>query len=201
VSEPFSIRTRRAVDDELVRLRDAYGEFPVLTVTRLNEPEFFEHGIEYFEEGHRGAAGARIVEDAPADEREIGASDGRILLTREARDPETWILPGGGHEPGESFEETAEREVWEEAGVEIRVTGVWRAVRKRFVHREQPARRGYLLELFFTAEPVGGTPGVHPERWDEGSEEVLEARWFDAVPEDASEVVTEPLATLELGSA
>ena len=184
--DPFSVRSRRAADAELRRLHDDYGEFPVRRVTKRNDPAFFEHGVEYVESGHRGAAGARVVDD-----------DGRILLTREARAPETWILPGGGQEPGESFEETANRELREEAGVDIAVTGVWRADRKRFVHREDPERRGYLLELFFTAEPVGGEAGVYPERWDDGNEEVLEARWFDSVPDDASPVVTDPLAPLE----
>lgn len=186
MADPLSVRSRRAADRELTRLREAYGEFPVRRVTKLNDPEFFEHGVEYVESGHRGAAGARVVDD-----------DGRILLTREARAPETWILPGGGHEPGESFEETARRELWEEAGVDIEPTGVWRVDRKRFLHRENPERRGYLLELFFTAEPVGGEAGTYPERWDGGNEEILEARWFETVPDDASAVVTDPLAPLE----
>ena len=184
---PLSVRSRRDLDAELRRLRAVYGEFPVRRVTACNDPEFFEHGVEYVESGHRGAAGARVTD-----------SEGCILLTREARAPETWILPGGGHEPGESFEETARRELWEEAGVDIDVTGVWRADRKRFVHREEPQRRGYLLELFFTAEAVGGEAGVYPDRWDEGNEEVLDARWFDSVPENAAPVVTEPLAPLEV---
>jgi len=185
MTDPLSVHSRRAVDAELRRLREEYGEFPILDVTRVNDPEFFEHGVDLFETGHRGAGGARVTNDAD-----------EILLTREARAPETWILPGGGHEPGESFAETAKRELREEAGVDVAVTGVWRAVRKRFVHREEPAWRGYLLELFFRAEPVSGEARADPARGD-ADEEVLEARWFDEVPENALPVVTDPRAPPE----
>ena len=179
---PFSLRTRRAVDDRIDRLREQFGSFPVVDVTRLNDPGFFEDGVDLFESGVRGAAGARVTDD-----------DGRLLLLRDDRDPETWVLPGGGHEAGETFPETARREVREEAGVDCEISGVWRAVRKRFVHRERPQRRGYLLELFFTADAVGGEAGVHPDRLEEG-EEVLEVRWFDDVPANAIPVVEDRTA-------
>jgi len=180
---PLSLRTRRAVDKRIRELWEAYGEFPVVDVTRVNEPAFFEDGVELFESGVRGAAGARVTD-----------AEGRVLLIRQARAPETWVLPGGGHEPGESLVETATREVWEEAGVDCDVTGVWRAVRKRFVHRDDPERRGYLLEVFFRAEPVGGEAGIFPERWDGESEEILTVEWLDQIPENAIPVVTDPTA-------
>ena len=183
-SAPLSIRSRRAVDDRLAALRDEYGEFPVLDWTAVNDPGFFDHGVDVFEAGHCGGAGARVTND-----------DGQLLFIREPRLPETWVMPSGGHEAGETFPETARREVWEEAGVDCEITGVWRAVRKRFVHEADPERRGYLLEVFFTAEQVGGEAGTYPERWDESEgEEVLEVRWFDEVPDRAMDVVSDPLA-------
>jgi 8-oxo-dGTP diphosphatase len=193
--DPLGVRTRRAAEDRLEGLREEFGEFPVLQVTRINDPEFFEHGVDYFQAGHRGAAGGRVVDAGSSCRHPCTDDEGRILLIREARAPETWVLPGGGHEPGETFAETAAREVWEEAGVECEITGVWRAVLKRFVHGDEPTRHGYLVEVFFTAESVGGEVGVHPERWDEAAgEEVLEARWFDEVPQNALPVVTDPTA-------
>lgn len=184
MSNPLSLRTRRAAAARLTALRNEFGEFPIVPVTRINDPEFFEHGVQYFEAGHRGAAGARVLDD-----------EGKLLLIREARAPETWVLPGGGHESGETFPETARREVWEEAGVKCEITGVWRAVLKRFVREDDPECRGYLTELVFTAEAVGGEAAVHPDRWDdEAGEVVLEASWFDTVPENAHPVVTDPTA-------
>jgi 8-oxo-dGTP pyrophosphatase MutT (NUDIX family) len=46
-------------------------------------------------------------------------SKGNILLQRRADDGK-WGIPGGAMEPGESYEETAEREVLEETGLTIR---------------------------------------------------------------------------------
>jgi 8-oxo-dGTP pyrophosphatase MutT (NUDIX family) len=47
---------------------------------------------------------------------------GRILMVKQ-RDADGlfWILPGGGVKPGETLEEAAVREVWEEAGARCRI--------------------------------------------------------------------------------
>ncbi|KPN32014.1 ADP-ribose pyrophosphatase [Halolamina pelagica] len=182
MADPLSLRTRRAVDARIHGLRERFGEFPVVDATRRNDPEFFEHGVDLFEAGIRGAAGARVTDD-----------DGRLLLIRDGRNPETWALPAGGHEPGETFPETAEREVWEETGIDCEITGVWRAVRKRFVRRDDPQRRGYLLEVFFTADAAGGAVGVDQDRLDDG-ENVLAAEWFEEVPADAIPVIEDRTA-------
>jgi ADP-ribose pyrophosphatase YjhB (NUDIX family) len=50
-------------------------------------------------------------------------SEGRVLLVRRADDG-NWELPGGRVDIGESASEAVAREVAEEAGVAIRVTGV-----------------------------------------------------------------------------
>jgi len=45
----------------------------------------------------------------------------RLLLLRiedpRARDPCFWMTPGGGIDPGETFEDGAARELWEETGI------------------------------------------------------------------------------------
>jgi len=49
--------------------------------------------------------------------------DGRIVLIRR-KDNELWALPGGGMELGESIEDCAVREVKEETGLDVHLTGL-----------------------------------------------------------------------------
>ena len=58
----------------------------------------------------------------------LGASavivaDGAILLVRRGHEPQLgrWSVPGGKQEPGETLHQTAEREAYEETGLEVRV--------------------------------------------------------------------------------
>lgn len=177
---PISVRSRRVVDERIDALREAFGDFPVHETTRVNDPGFFEEGRGYFEAGGRGGAGARVTDE-----------EGRVLLIRHPERPDTWVLPGGAHEPDETLRETAVREVWEETGVECEVTGVWQATRKRFVRGDDPATRGYLLEVFFRATASGGSVGRHPERWED-HEEILDVDWFAEPPTDAAGFVSDP---------
>lgn len=48
---------------------------------------------------------------------------GRILLVKR-RDNTLWALPGGGHDIGETIEQTAIREVKEETGLDVEITGI-----------------------------------------------------------------------------
>ena len=50
-------------------------------------------------------------------------SQGRLLLVHDA-DSGLWTVPGGIIEPGEAPADTAVREVWEEAGVRVQLTGL-----------------------------------------------------------------------------
>ena len=88
----------------------------------------------------------------------------KILLTKR-EDFETWILPSGGVEDGESLAQAAIRETKEETGLDIELTslvGVY--------SRISNISPGYMV--LFAAKPVGGEI-----KCQEG--ETIAVEWFD----------------------
>lgn len=79
---------------------------------------------------------------------------GRILLARRAVEPRLgyWNLPSGYLEFGESIEEAAVREVREETGLEVALTGF--LISAGAGHRNWPWSS--VTFSFFYARPVGG---------------------------------------------
>ena len=49
--------------------------------------------------------------------------EGRVLLARHS-EADAWVLPGGAIEPGEVPADAAMREMWEETGVVVQLTGI-----------------------------------------------------------------------------
>ena len=92
-----------------------------------------------------------------------------------------WEYPGGLIEPGESFETALKREVYEEAGVQIEITG--------FVGICKNVARN-IVNIDFTARYTGGTLTT--------SEESVQVGWF--TPEQAMEIVTFPLTKKRLAN-
>jgi ADP-ribose pyrophosphatase YjhB (NUDIX family) len=91
---------------------------------------------------------------------------GRILLCRRAIEPryDTWTLPAGFMELGETAAQGAARETLEESGVRIKVGALFTVI--DVPQMEQ-------VHLFYLAEVLG--PELHP------GPESLEARYYDEV--------------------
>ncbi|NIM47291.1 MAG: NUDIX domain-containing protein [Candidatus Aenigmarchaeota archaeon] len=78
--------------------------------------------------------------------------EGEILLTKRKYSPEKgkWVLPGGGINFGETFKETAERELKEETGLRISIgdrIGVYELIKpKTGLHRVIAYHRATLVD-------------------------------------------------------
>lgn len=105
--------------------------------------------------------------------------EGEILLVKSPW--RGWEYPGGLIEPGESFEAALKREVREESGVEIEVTG-FVGICKNVVRD--------IVNIDFTARYVGGELTV--------SEESTEVGWFAL--EEAMRMITFPLTKKRLAN-
>jgi phosphatase NudJ len=108
--------------------------------------------------------------------RVIVIDKGRLLLLEPFEPGAGWQLPGGGLEPHESLADCAEREVFEETGINVKVTRV--AFLREFVVPRYCAvpnggdRVGYGLEVYLYADPAADQleprlehAGAQPPHW------------------------------------
>jgi 8-oxo-dGTP pyrophosphatase MutT (NUDIX family) len=88
---------------------------------------------------------------------------------RRERDGRTWTLPKGTPDGRETIEETALREVAEETGLKVRITGPLDSIVYTFV---QSGRRIHKTVHYFLMEPTGGDLDRHDHEFEE-------VRWID----------------------
>ncbi|MEV5277426.1 NUDIX domain-containing protein [Streptomyces sp. NPDC051994] len=88
---------------------------------------------------------------------------GRVLLQRR-RDNDLWALPGGGMDMGDSLPGAAVREVREETGLDVEITGLvgtYTDPRHVIAYSDGEVRRQF--NVCFTAHVVGGTLAISDE--------------------------------------
>ncbi len=109
---------------------------------------------------------------------------------RRERDGRTWTLPKGTPHAGETTEQTAIREVSEETGLAVRITGRLDSIEYTFV---QSGTRIHKTVHYFLMEPVGGDLDDHDHEFDQ-------VRWID-FDEAASILTFETERALVAGAA
>ncbi|WP_131741150.1 NUDIX hydrolase [Actinomadura roseirufa] len=121
--------------------------------------------IEYYDDPAAPAPNSMVVAASAV----IADHEGKILMQRRA-DSGLWALPGGGMEIDESLPDVAVREVKEETGYEVEITGLvgtYTDPRHIIAYSDGEVRRQF--NVCFKARLTGGDPLI--------SDESLEIRW------------------------
>jgi 8-oxo-dGTP diphosphatase len=88
--------------------------------------------------------------------------DGKVLIARRVNPPALWSLPGGRVEKNEDPKDAAERELYEETGVEAEILGL--AGQREVMLRDE---RGEIVEKYvvmaFAARWLAGEAKAGPE--------------------------------------
>jgi 8-oxo-dGTP pyrophosphatase MutT (NUDIX family) len=96
----------------------------------------------------------------------ITNDNGEVLLLKR-RDNNLWAIPGGGHDIGETIQDTAVREVREETGLDVRITGlvgVYTNPAHVMAYTDGEVRQQF--SLCYSTEIIGGQLAIDEESTD-----------------------------------
>lgn len=90
----------------------------------------------------------------------------KYLLIQEAKEDihGKWNLPAGQLDPGETVSEAARREIYEECGFKVELTGVCQIGSWKLVNN-------IAIGIIFSTKIVGGEINFNPD-------EIMDAKWF-----------------------
>ncbi len=151
-----------ACKDRLAEALERFGRVPVVQKTETVPPE---HPIFRVDEATPWWASGGLLHDGHA----------RVLLLRHIPSKgwgDVWLTPGGKLEDGETVLQGFQREVREEVGVAVADPVLTRIIQQTLTDGSR-RRPGYFAQFLARAEGEV-RPGA----------DVLEARWFGALPED-----------------
>lgn len=164
------VALRERAESRLAAVTEQFGDAPRREPLHFPVPEYgadtFPETVDEQLERIAGVGGALVTDD-----------DGRVLCVDVSYNDNAWESPGGAVEPGDSLPETARKEVREETGVEVELTGLLytRLVAYDYGHPEV----AYLPMAVFTAEPVGGTLTAGGNTLPDGRDEIADVAWFE----------------------
>lgn len=192
---------QKAVQEQLTRLKDTYGNFPVEREDPPFEapPELFDA---YVEAAHSGRINSsytwvrRTPDQFPPSEHSLTddakASNTRVLFIYNRADDHTWTIPGGGREPGEFLEEAAHRELGEETGIKASITGIRKVKHNIAVPADDVTE--------FDADAVHSICPIFNAEYEAGKldiqlRELYGAAWFDRTPTNLHRLVADQSIT------
>ena len=161
----LATEARQAAEQVYHRFADDHDDFVEFRTTRTVSRDRFRTVAERIES--QGLPyGAHTLAYRPS---------GELLLVEQAA-IDTWVLPGGEVEPGESVREGARRELGEEAGIDVTYDGLGVLGEVRF--RSDGHETWGVLPIF-----EGEADSTDLDVRDPDGE-ITDARWFDELPEN-----------------
>lgn len=168
VADALRERADAALAEVHERFGDAPRRDPLHFPARHHDPDEFPSSVEEQLDVLAGIAGALVRDD-----------DGQVLCVDVGYNDVDWQTPGGAVEPGDTLVETAHKEVIEETGVEIELTGL---LYTRLVEHDYGEPEVATLPMaVFTARKTGGSLRVPDRTIPDGRDEIADVAWFGPV--------------------